>query len=375
MTARSSPPLVEVITGRPRPRHLRFAAALADLVQGTALERRDQSLYKRFRTNALCRLTGVRQVARPDVDVPVLLHQALATTDRPYAVEFDVPLAIHGYSYGAYLRHADRARRLLENPALRVMFVFSEWARRSFATHFGDIVGAKCRVSYPLAAPQARFGGQERKYDFTYISKQFRVKGGPELLRAFAAVRASGSPQACMCVVTDLDEARRSLGDLSVFPGVEWRESDLGQQAIADLLCASHCLVHPSLCESFGVVVLEAIAAGCAVITTTMASFPEVVAEGSGVLIDIPVSQVVGDVSIPQFSDARAFSQLLDRLNLRSLENNLAEAMSALAIDPARRARHQQAARSLFLKRYSLEAWRNGMTKNLADAFPESDLV
>ena len=109
-------PLHEIITGRPRPRHLRFASAVAELLPGTTIQRRDRSLLRRLWTNAARRLTGIRQATIPKGGPPVLLHQALTSTRRPYATEFDVPLAVHGYSYQAYLKHGNAARGLLEAP-------------------------------------------------------------------------------------------------------------------------------------------------------------------------------------------------------------------------------------------------------------------
>jgi hypothetical protein len=335
------------------------------------IERRDRSLLARVRTNAVRWLTGIRQVAIPDRGPPVLLHQALTSTRRPYATEFDVPLAVHGYNYQAYLKHGGAARGLLEAQSLKSIFVFSEWARRSFVLHFGDEVGAKCRVSYPLAAPQARFGGPVRRFDFTFIAYRFRVKCGPQLVRAFEAVRASGAPEARMCVVTNLDEARQLLGELTRFKGIEWRAADLDQAAIADLLCDSHCLAHPTVSDSFGVVVLEAIAAGCAVITSATASLPELVTKANGVLLPIPFADVVGDFSIPMFGNAAAFSTLIDRANLSAFERDLTEAMVALATDPAHRTRLQQGARDLYDQRFSRTAWLNRMRADLGAAFPD----
>ena len=116
-----------------------------------------------------------REVNVPDCVTPLLLHQALTSAQRPYAAEFDVPLGIQCYRYSAYLRHRDRARRFLEDPALKVIFVFSEWARRSFAMHYGEQTAAKCRVSYPLASDYSDASCKDRP-DFAFISTHFRVK-------------------------------------------------------------------------------------------------------------------------------------------------------------------------------------------------------
>lgn len=364
------PPLHEIITGRPRPRHLRFAAALAELAPGTVLERRDRSRLQRLRTNARCRLYGLREVGVPAGEMPVLLHQALTSGARAYAAEFDVPLAVHGYNYQAFLRHRDRARRLFESPSLKALFVFSDWARRSFAMHFGEETAAKCRISYPLASVQSNSSRVDRRYDFTFISASFRIKGGPEMLRAFRSVRQSVAPDARLCVVSDLKEARHYVGDLSRYEGVEWRPPNLDEPAIAALLSETHCLVHPTLFDSFGVVVLEALAAGCAVVATNMASLPELVTSENGFLLPLPIGGAVGDMTIPQFSVGRDFSALLDRLSLHSLERDLAAAMAAMVSDPVRRAKCQAAARDLYRKRFSLEAWTANMRADLCAAFP-----
>jgi glycosyltransferase involved in cell wall biosynthesis len=366
-----NPSLNEIITGRPRPRHLRFAAAIDDLVPGAVLERRYLSRWRRLHTNAVCRVTGIRQVRLSRSGVPTILHQALADTTTPYVVEYDVPLGLHGYSYSAYLRHGNKARGLLESPAMRTLFVFSEWAKRSFALHYGEEVAAKCRISYPLASAGANDSKQTRRYDFTFISRSFRVKGGPELLRAFRAVRQSTAPDMSMCVVTNISEARKLLGDLTAFAGVEWREANLNEDAIAVLLSDTHCLVHPTLWESFGVVVLEALAAGCAIITSKMASLPELVTSENGILLDLPAALVVGDLTIPQFNDVTHFGALLSRLNLRGFEQDLTSAMTAIASAPARRSGYQQAARDLYRRRFSRAAWDQHMRMNLRAAFPD----
>ncbi len=365
------PPLHEIMTGRPRPRHLRFAAALADLAPGTVLERRDHSRLQRLQTNARCRLYGLREVGVPAGEMPVLLHQALTSVARPYAAEFDVPLAVHGYNYQAFLRHRDRARRLFESPSLRALFVFSDWARRSFAMHFGEETAAKCKISYPLASMQSNSSRLDRRYDFAFIAANFRIKGGPEMLRAFRSVRQSVAPHATLCVVSDLKEAHQYVGDLSSYEGVEWRSSNLDETAVAALLSETHCLVHPTLFDSFGVVVLEALAAGCAIIATNMASLSELVTSENGFLLSLPIGGVVGDMTIPQFSIGRDYCALLDRLSLHSFERDLTAAMAALVSDQVRREKCQAAARDLYRKRFSLEAWTANMRTDLRTAFPE----
>jgi glycosyltransferase involved in cell wall biosynthesis len=363
------PSLIEIMSGLPRPRHLRFAEAINNLVPGAMIERRYLNRWHRLHTNAGCYVTGIRQVGLSRDGTPTIVHQALADTTTPHAVEYDVPHGLHGYSYSAYLRHGGKARSLLENPAMRMLFVFSEWAKRSFALHFGEEVAARCRIAYPLASSHADDSKQARRYDFTFIATSFRAKGGPELLRAFRALRHS-IPNTTMCVVTNMAEAKSILGDLAAFPGVEWREANLDENGITALLADTHCLVHPTLWDSFGVVVMEALAAGCAIITSKMASLPEMVTPENGILLDLPAGLVVGDLTIPQFSNVHHFSAFLSRLSLRGFERDLTAAMAEVVGDMGRRANYQQAARELYRRRFSRAAWDEQMRVHLREAFP-----
>lgn len=59
---------------------------------------------------------------------------------------------------------------------------------------------------------------------------------------------------------------------------------DIDDQTKAELLASARCLVSPSINESFGLVLLEAMAAGTPVVATDSEIHREVVAEGTGIL-------------------------------------------------------------------------------------------
>ena len=151
-------------------------------------------------------------------------------------------------------------------------------------------------------------------------------------------------------------------------------EANLDQAAIAHLLSESHCLVHPSLWESFGVVVLEALAAGCAVITTDIAS-PR---DGRGrqwTCVGHARRASGRRYLIPEFGNPGAFARLLDRLSLHRLEDALAGAMFELVADPVLMARHQRAARAVYTARFSREVWRERMREDLRASISQFRLL
>ena len=235
----------------------------------------------------------------------------------------------------------------------------------------------KCKVIYPLAVHQAQnLPYEERKYDFCFISTQFRIKGGPEAVHAFERVRARAGKRYPVCVVTNLKEARDYLGNLNRYPGVEWHQANLSQNEIANLLANSRCFVHPSMADSFGVVVLEALAASCAIIVSGIASFPEMVQNGSnGYHLNVPFSAVNRDLFMVEFGNADYLSQFLNTLNLNSLVEGLDYSMSSIIENENITKEMMVQSNRLFKARFSEEIWMQSMIDILQSAFPEYDLL
>lgn len=368
------PKLVEVLTGRMRPRHRRFHLALEQLCRkiGQPYLLHPATFQQRLIMQAVTRWRGIRTLRLDEHGSVGLLHQALNRGSMTYMAEFDVPLALHGYKIDAHRRAAAEARCLMERPELRALLVFSDWARRSFELHYGPTAGAKCRTVYPLAFEGAYCGSfEQRSYDFSFISTRFRIKSGPEVIRAFCRARQQLKSEARLCVVTSLAEASRYLGALGSYEGVEWREATLGETEIADLLADTRCLLHPSLSDSFGVVVLEALAGGCAVIASDIASFPELVGDENGSIMRVPTATVVGDTYITEYGDANYHERYLNTMSLHQFENNLEERMAAFLADPVRARAKMMASHALYQRKFSRQAWEHQMQNVIAGGFPE----
>ena len=261
----------------------------------------------------------------------------------------------------------------MERSQLRALITFSDWARRSFTLHFGSKVGRKCRTVYPLAFEGAYCGSfEKRTYDFSFISTNFRTKCGPEVVRAFCRARKKLGKNLRMCVVTKLVKAREQLGDLAAYQGIEWREANLSEEEIATLLADTSCLVHPSLNDSFGVVVLEALAAGCALIATDIASFPElIIHDKNGWLIKPPTSAVTGDTFITEFGNNHYHEKYLNTLSLHQIEDDITEWIMSFVRNPKKARLMMKASHKLYDQKYSLPAWNDQMRCVLMESFPE----
>ena len=135
-----------------------------------------------------------------------------------------------------------------------------------------------------------------------FVGRITRQKGLPYLLRAAAALPAevqlilcAGAPDTPE-IMTEVQELVRSLQRTR--DGVVWNERMLPRRELSAILTAATTFVCPSVYEPLGIVNLEAMACGAAVVGTATGGIPEVVADGeTGRLV--PIEQVQDGTGTP----------------------------------------------------------------------------
>lgn len=121
------------------------------------------------------------------------------------------------------------------------------------------------------------------------VSTLYRFKNYERLMRAFATIKAElTSPLRLVIAGSDADLTKEHLaafagklgvGDDVVFLG------GVGQRQLAALYMRARMLCYPSLYETFGHPIVEAMACGCPVVTSTVSSTAELAA-GAAELVD-----------------------------------------------------------------------------------------
>jgi starch synthase len=158
-----------------------------------------------------------------------------------------------------------------------------------------------------------------------FVGRITRQKGLPYLLRAARSlppevqlVLCAGAPDTpeimaeVAGLVAELGETRE---------GVVWIDRHLPRNELTALLTAATCFVCPSVYEPLGIVNLEAMACGAAVVGTATGGIPEVVDDGvTGVLV--PIEQHDDGTGTPLDPDRYVA--------------DLAEALTRVVSDPAR---------------------------------------
>lgn len=121
-----------------------------------------------------------------------------------------------------------------------------------------------------------------------FVSRWERYKGLPALLEAHAELAAKypelglvvcGKPDAQNPDVTELVEAAKKKNSRVITPGF------VSDEDLITLYSGAAVYVHPSWYEGFGIMILEAMAAGAPVVTSNVSSLPEVVGD-AGLVVD-----------------------------------------------------------------------------------------
>ncbi|MDZ8276121.1 glycogen synthase [Microbacterium aquimaris] len=140
-----------------------------------------------------------------------------------------------------------------------------------------------------------------------FVGRITRQKGLPYLLRAAEAlpsdvqlVLCAGAPDTPQ-IMAEVEELVRRLQ--STREGVVWIDRLLPRDELRTILAAATTFVCPSVYEPLGIVNLEAMACGAAVVGTATGGIPEVVSDGvTGRLV--PIDQVQDGTGTPIDPDA-----------------------------------------------------------------------
>ena len=157
---------------------------------------------------------------------------------------------------------------------------------------------------HPVEDPEllAQLGVDASRPSVVFVGRITRQKGLPYFLRA--AERLPADVQVILCagapdtpqIMAEVEQLVRGLQETR--DGVLWIDRMLSRHELCTVLSAATTFVCPSIYEPLGIVNLEAMACGAAVVGTATGGIPEVVVDGvTGRLV--PIEQVQDGTGTP----------------------------------------------------------------------------
>jgi glycosyltransferase involved in cell wall biosynthesis len=164
----------------------------------------------------------------------------------------------------------------------RMCAVASHWAAESLRADYGL---PPARIAVVGFGANHRVNPAERVWDpprFLFVGIDWQRKGGPLVLRAFSRLRRE-HPDA----VLDVVGGHPPLGDPGVTGhGKLWQTRAGDRQRIAELFSRATCLVMPSRVEPFGIVHVEAAAAGVPSIGSSVGGARDAIGADGGLVVN-----------------------------------------------------------------------------------------
>ncbi|MGN7859296.1 glycogen synthase [Microbacterium sp. 22303] len=212
---------------------------------------------------------------------------------------------------GGYAVSSGIERLAYENAA--AVIAVSGGMRNDILRAYPQVDPAKVHVIYngidvdawqPVVDPAvlAKHGIDPSRPSVVFVGRITRQKGLPYFLRA--AEKLPPEVQLVLCAGAPdtpeiLDEVRGLVAELTATrTGVVWIEEFLPRHELSAILTAATTFVCPSVYEPLGIVNLEAMACGAAVVGTATGGIPEVVVDGvTGRLV--PIEQVQDGTGTP----------------------------------------------------------------------------
>ncbi|OYR46152.1 glycosyl transferase [Halorubrum sp. Hd13] len=249
---------------------------------------------------------------------------------------------VHGSSFDTFLERDSRLVRFLQSAVFERcdrIVVLSEYWRRELETRAPD----RKLVVVPNAVDPDRF---DPEYDhdptrLTFVSSLIPRKGVRELIDAVDRLSSEGPPGFELAIAGS-GPLKDSVEDLAERHEHVTYHGFVSEREKCRLLSTGDVFVLPSHAEGLPIAMLEAMAGGNAIVSTTVGSIPEVIDDDGGVLVE------PGDPTA------------------------LADAIGSLARDDARVGRMARKNRDLVRDRYAWTAIAGRITRVYREVTPRT---
>lgn len=208
---------------------------------------------------------------------------------RPYVIYLENPSALVNYSWKLLLKHrfSGRIKRCLEDQNLKAIVCMSKACRDTLPLYYKIPKQVKVQTIYPLVPEEkgwtldcVKRKAECERLECLFVSQSFSLKGGEDAVETILRLEKENCP-VHLTMITKQEEIspeyQKKINDSSCIDFVEF---GLDKEALNEYYKKAAVFFHPSRWDSFGLVTLEAMKYGCALVATDLYAIKEMAVEG-----------------------------------------------------------------------------------------------
>ncbi|MES2662038.1 MAG: glycosyltransferase [Pseudomonadota bacterium] len=250
-----------------------------------------------------------------------------------FIIDIDNPWSLVGYNLRAMSLYRWIIKNILLSKRCKEIRCMSESCRLSLKELFGEQVYLKASVHYPkISQVVHELPEISNECRFLFVGTQFELKGGEALLKAFSRVyQRLGTGH--LDIITHLPEKFESLAKSC--PGIHIHPAQFTREQIhQEFMTKADVLIHPTYVDSFGMVILEALSYGLAVIATDIYAIHEMVwPNENGTLLTPPISIWNGVMPSKYYYHLSSINQHIQNSDTKLFESQLEAAIEKFIVD------------------------------------------
>jgi glycosyltransferase involved in cell wall biosynthesis len=222
-----------------------------------------------------------------DCDLIHSTNNIMILGKKPWIIDTESGHGLLGFKYELSKKKyfLEIAKKILNQKSCKKILCWSEICRKAFLDIFGKDFENKVEVVYPShhAVKIDKKKKQKKKVKLLFVSRRFQEKGGYELLRAFDKIKNKHNCELVMISMFSREILEKYKGDKKI----KLIEAKLSRDEVAKHFKEADIFVYPNRIDTYGFVIIEAMAYGLPVITMDLYAIPEMIKNGkNGLLIN-----------------------------------------------------------------------------------------
>lgn len=219
------------------------------------------------------------KVSIDDFDIAFSFNRFL-DTKKKYVIYLENPTALFHYCLGRNETFLGKRKieKYLKDGNLKAIICMSKACYNTIKYFYKIPDGIKIDQIYPfiprnpyISLDKIREKCYQSNIICLYISSDFKLKGGREILTCFKKFKDENIDNILLKVVTNISSMEKEIiNQLKTIKNIELIDFKLGKDELFKLYSDANILLHPTRQDSFSLVILEAMKAGNAILATDL---------------------------------------------------------------------------------------------------------